>query len=394
MDHDTSTWQRADDGSDGTTARFDPPRDSGRRGGPGWSGLIASALVSALVAGVVTLGLVDRYSDETADEPAPAVQEVLERDEPDEPADTGAADLAPASPIGEVAQQVLPSVALVNVSGQRGAGSGSAVVFDEDGLLITNNHVVRDAQAIEVQLADGTTFDAEVVGTDEFSDLALLRIEQTGLPVPDYAEASPGVGATAIAIGSPFGFESTVTSGIISATERLVSGGPGEPVLVGMLQTDAAINPGNSGGALVNDRGEIIGINTAIYSTSGTNAGIGFAIPVETVGQVAEDLLEQGFVEYAFLGIGPQSVTEEVAQRFGLASTEGAIIANVVEGSAADEAGLESGDIITAIGDVEVTEAGDVYAALREFAPGEQTTITFLRDREEQQVEVTFDARP
>jgi putative serine protease PepD len=278
------------------------------------------------------------------------------------------------------------------VNGPRGQGSGSAVVYSSDGLLVTNNHVVRDAVDVEVQLADGTIAEAEIVGTDPRSDLAVLRIDQTGLPVPDYAQTSPDVGATAIAIGSPFGLESTVTSGIISADERIVSGGPGEAVLVGMLQTDAAINPGNSGGALVNDRGEIIGINTAIFSTSGSNAGIGFAIPVDTVRQVADALIEDGVVEYAFLGIQPQSITEEVADQFGLATSDGAIIATVVPGSAADRAGLQVGDIITAVGDFEVIEAGDVYAALREFAPGDETTITYLRDGQERQADVTLQA--
>jgi putative serine protease PepD len=401
MGSDTSSWRRVDDPSSDRTERFEPPPpppDPGRRG-PGWGGLIASALVAALVSGVVTLGLVDRYSEETAaEESPPPAQEVLERDESEEPAppadDQAAAPAPSGNTIGDVAEALLPSVVLVNVTGAQGPGSGSAVVYSEDGLLVTNNHVVAGARDVEVQLADGTTADAEVVGTDERSDLALLRIDATGLPVPEYAETSPDIGATVIAIGSPFGLESTVTSGIISATERTVSGSPGGPPLIGMIQTDAAINPGNSGGALVNTSGEVIGINTAIYSTSGANAGIGFAIPVETVRQVATDLLEQGSVSYAFLGIAPESVTEQVAEQFGLPISEGAIIANVVEGSAADQAGLERGDIITAIDETTVTDARDVYAALRDYAPGDRATITFLRDGEQQEVDVTFDAAP
>jgi S1-C subfamily serine protease len=297
------------------------------------------------------------------------------------------------SSVADVATAVLPSVALVEVSTGQGQGSGSAVVYSADGVLITNNHVVEDAQEVTVVTADSERLQAEVVATDPASDLAVLRVEtEQELPVIRFAEEPPKVGETAIAVGSPFGLESTVTTGIVSATERVVPA-PDAP-LVGMLQTDAAINPGNSGGALVNDRGELIGINTAILSETGANNGIGFAIPVSTVLAVTEQLLETGEVSYAQLGVIGASVTPSIAERFGLEASEGAIIDEVAEGSAADEAGVQPDDIVVALGDERITSMDDLFAAVRQLQPGDETVIVVIRDGEELTLPVTLGEAP
>ncbi|MPZ88679.1 MAG: PDZ domain-containing protein, partial [Nitriliruptorales bacterium] len=294
--------------------------------------------------------------------------------------------------VAEVAESVLPSVARVDVNGSAGSGSGSAVVYSEDGYLITNNHVVEGSTNVTVTLPDTQVVDAEVVGTDATSDLAVLEITPTRLTPPQFAAQQPRPGDTAIAIGSPFGLDSTVTSGIVSATERDVNA-PGV-TLVGLLQTDAAINPGNSGGALVNDRGELIGINTAILSQTGQSGGIGFAIPVSTVRDVADQLINQGEVRYAYLGVSTQDLNQGVASQLGLDSAEGALVAEVEPGSAADDAGLQPGDVIIALGDQEVTSSGDLVSAVRSFSPDDRGTLTLIRDGEEQEVEFAFGTLP
>jgi len=375
-------------GSPWTAGGAAPPRrvDRSRRRGGRWGAALVAAVVSALVSTGVTLGLVDAQDDE---QPASVLAERVEERQAEQAEARPVNDPLPGgSSVADVAEQVLPAVAQVEVAGPRGAGSGSAVVYREDGYLITNNHVVTGAQQLSVVLADGTRLDAEVVGADASSDVAVLRVEQDGLPVPVFQTEDVRPGETAIAVGSPFGLESTVTSGIISALERDI---PAEDeILVGMLQTDAAINPGNSGGPLVNDRGEIIGINTAIFSQTGQSGGIGFAIPARTVQDVAEQLIEDGEVEYAQLGVTGGAVTPPVAEQFGLDVEEGAIIVEVLPGSGADEGGLQPEDVIVQFGDEEIRSQSDLYAAVRAYRPGDVVDVTFLRDGEEQQVEVTL----
>lgn len=351
--------------------------------------IVAAALVSALVSTGMTLGLTqaldERQAPAVTEQPAAAQQ----------PGDSAEADpelLPTVSSVADVAEAMLPSVARVDINGSAGTGSGSAVVYNSDGYLVTNNHVVQGAGEVSVTLPDTQVVRAQVVGTDPASDLAVLRIDRTGLQPPTFATEQPRPGDTAIAIGSPFGLDSTVTSGIISATERDVNA-PGA-TLVGMLQTDAAINPGNSGGALANDRGELIGINTAILSRTGQSGGIGFAIPVSTVQTVAEQLIQQGFVEYAYLGVSTQDLNEGVAAQLGLESAEGALVGEVIPGSAADAAGLVRGDVIVALDDQRITSPGDLVGAVRNLAPGDQGTVIFVRDGQEQQATVTFGTRP
>ncbi|HSK91308.1 MAG TPA: trypsin-like peptidase domain-containing protein [Euzebyales bacterium] len=290
------------------------------------------------------------------------------------------------SPVPEIAATVLPSVARVDV----GQGSGSAVIYREDGYLVTNNHVVATGNQVEVTLADGERRQAQVVGTAPFTDLAVLRIDEDGLPAATFAGDVPEIGSTAVAIGSPFGLDATVTAGVISATERDLQGG-GES-LGGLIQTDAAINPGNSGGALADDRGRVIGINTAILSGSGTSAGVGFAIPSSSVVAVADQLIESGEVNPGYLGINGNDVPPAAAEAFGI--SDGAYVANVYPGSPAAEAGLAPEDIIVGLDDEEIDSFTGLRSRIMLRQPGDQVTITYVRDGQEQQTTVTLDALP
>jgi len=305
----------------------------------------------------------------------------------DAPAQDGApAVLDAPSPVPEIARTVLPSVAQVAI----GPGAGSAVIYREDGYLVTNNHVVAESDGnVQVILADGRRRDAEVVGTAPFTDLAVLRIDEQDLPAATFAADIPEIGSTAVAVGSPFGLDATVTAGVISATDRELRGG-GES-LGGLIQTDAAINPGNSGGALADDRGRIIGINTAILSGSGTNAGVGFAVPATSVTAVADQLIETGDVRPGFLGISGQDVSPEAAEAFGV--PEGAVIEEVVPGSGADEAGLRPEDVIVALDGEPIDSMLGLSSRILVHQPGDQVTIRFVRDGQEQEATITLGER-
>jgi S1-C subfamily serine protease len=303
------------------------------------------------------------------------------------------------SPVPEIARTVLPSVAQVEV----GQGAGSAVIYREDGYLVTNNHVVTggaQAQAsgaqapsgpldVQVVLADGRRRDAEVVGTAPFTDLAVLKIDEQGLPAATFSSDVPDIGTTAVAIGSPFGLDATVTAGVISATDRELQGG--EESLGGLIQTDAAINPGNSGGALADDHGRIIGINTAILSGSGTSAGVGFAVPATSVTAVADQLIETGEVRPGFLGIEGGDVSPEAAEAFGV--PEGAVIADIVPGSAADDAGLQAEDVIIALDGEPIDSMLGLSSRILVHQPGDEVTIRFVRDGQQQETTVALGER-
>lgn len=299
------------------------------------------------------------------------------------------------SPV-ELAEAVAPAVADVTVTGPgRSAGpretaTGSAVVFRADGYLLTNAHVVADADTVAVQLADGSSHDAEVVGTDAASDLAVLRIDADDLPTPEFADSPPEVGAATLAIGSPFGLEGTVTSGIVSALDRTLAGP--SSTLTGLVQTDAAINPGNSGGALVDEQGQVIGINTAIYSRSGANDGVGFAVPSPTARDVAQQLIETGEVTWASLGVVGGDVDATVADAYDLPVDRGALLVEVAGGSAADVAGLQPGDIVVAAGGAATDSMADLATAIRAREPGDELRLELLRDGDRREVTAELDA--
>jgi putative serine protease PepD len=299
------------------------------------------------------------------------------------------------SPVAAVAEAVLPTVGRVDIGGPGVRGSGSAVIFRPDGHLITNAHVVRGATQITVTLPDGQPRDARVVGADAASDLAVLEVDADGLPVPAFADGLPSVGETAIAIGSPFGLEGSVTAGVVSALNRSIPT-PGAP-LVDLIQTDAPINPGNSGGALVNASAEVIGINTAILGAAADlpgNIGIGFAIPIATALPIAEQLVDRGFVEHARLGVFGQDVDPAVAEAYGLDVTAGAVVVDVEPGSAADAADLRRGDIIVAVDGEDVASMSELAARIRRQSPGDVVTLSVVRGADELQVRLELGAAP
>lgn len=299
-----------------------------------------------------------------------------------------------------VAEAVRPTVVQVDIVGDGGGGSGngSGVVYRSDGYIITNNHVVSAAGQLSVTFADGTSEPARVVGTDRESDLAVLKVDRTGLPaITVRGDEELKVGELAVAVGSPFGLQGSVTRGIVSAVDRGVSvrAPDGAAVsLPGVVQTDASINPGNSGGPLVDGQGRLIGINSAIL-TSGTNtgsAGVGFAIPAAYAVSVADELLATGTVRHAFLGVSGGDLTSEVAERVGV--ERGAYVAGVTPGTPAAAAGLREGDVIVALGETPVTSIASLVTAVRQADVGDTVRVTYRRDGADQAVDVTLSEAP
>ena len=304
------------------------------------------------------------------------------------------------------AAKAAPSVVTIYVTSSSSAGSGSGVVLTDDGYVLTNNHVVTlEGQAsnpdIQVRTADGTLYDAKVVGTDASSDLAVVKLDgASNLTPATFADSDKvQVGDVAVAIGAPLGLENTVTDGIISATNRAVQTGSSQSdaTVIDAIQTDAAINPGNSGGALVNAAGEVIGINTAIASVASSdvpgqqsqqsgNIGVGFAIPSATAQRIAKEIVETGSATHAVLGVSARTSSDGANSEVGI----GAEVMQVQPGSAAANAGLQVGDVITALGDRAVASSTDLTAAVRSAAPDSKVTLTVRRGHDTQKIDVTL----
>jgi serine protease Do len=271
---------------------------------------------------------------------------------------------------------------------RKSRGAGSGVIVSSDGYILTNSHVVNKATQVKVQLSDRREFTAKLVGEDEKTDVAVLKIEATNLPTVTFADsAKVRVGDYSLAIGNPFGVGQTVTMGIVSATAR---GGLGIEEYEDFIQTDAAINPGNSGGALVNANGELIGINTAILSPTGGNNGVGFAIPSNLARHVMNQLIETGKVTRAFLGVMLQPLTPELAAAMKVPSNHGAIIADVTADSPAGKAGLKSGDIVLAMDGKKINDNVQLKLMVGNAAPGTDAKFTVFRDGKEQVIPVTL----
>lgn len=268
---------------------------------------------------------------------------------------------------------------------------GSGVVYSADGYILTNNHVVQQADEVRVGFHDGREVDAEIIGTDEASDLALLRVEADGLQPVRWADSEAlRVGDAVLAIGNPFGLGETVTRGIVSAKGRSL----GMVNYEDFIQTDASINPGNSGGALVDLDGRVVGINTAILTRSGGSQGIGFAIPGYLVQRVIDSLMEHGRVVRGFLGVYPQQLTPELAQATGVDVTRGVIISEVIEDSPASQAGLRRGDVVIALNGEEVVSMPVFRTAIGHLEPGDRIDLDILRDGRRKSIEVELGERP
>jgi serine protease Do len=258
-------------------------------------------------------------------------------------------------------------------------GLGSGVIVTSDGYIITNNHVVEGADELNISLPDKRTFKAKVIGTDPKTDVAVIKIDAANLPALPWGDAAQlEVGEMVLAVGNPFGLSQTVTMGIISAIGRA---NVGIVDYEDFIQTDAAINPGNSGGALVNLKGELIGINTAIFSQSGGYMGIGFAIPSTMAKSVMESLIKHGKVIRGWVGLSIQDVTPDLAKEFGTTETNGALVGDVMEDSPASKAKLERGDIITAYNGVTVRDSNHLRGLVAETAPGTTVRLSVLRDK-------------
>lgn len=270
-------------------------------------------------------------------------------------------------------------------------GSGSGVIIRQDGYIVTNNHVIEGATKIEVTLNNNQTYQATLVGTDPATDIALLKIEAEGLPVIPFGDSDKlRLGEWVIAIGSPYDLRSTITAGIVSAKGRSMPNYTGEFKIESFIQTDAAVNPGNSGGALVDKAGNLVGINTAIISQTGSYTGYSFAVPVNIVRKIVFDLMDYGKVQRAILGITMQEIDDKIAKELKLSSRKGVYIVEVSKSGAADAAGIKAGDVLIAIDSIEITNAASVQETVSRFSPGDEAEITVIRDGKEKKFDVKF----
>ncbi|MGI8953440.1 MAG: trypsin-like peptidase domain-containing protein [Nocardioidaceae bacterium] len=364
-----------------------------RRGGL----ILVAALLAGLVGGV---GGAAGYGALDDDEPTTRTVSSLDTDR------STSTRTVSSDNVEGVAAKVLPSTVQLNVTGEsngsQAAGSGTGIIISNDGEILTNNHVVEaaaDSGTITVSFNDGSTADGTIVGRDDVTDLAVVKVDVAAELTPATLGSSSDlkVGQSVVAVGSPFGLESTVTSGIVSALNRPVSSSDGSnsgtSTVFPAIQTDAAINPGNSGGPLVDLDGNVVGINSAIRGTSSSateqsgSIGLGFAIPVDLAKNVAQQLSKGKTVEHARIGITVGNKTESD----GITSV-GAVVKEVTDGGAGDEAGLETGDVITALNDNPINSSDGLVAAIRAYQPGETVTLAVIRSGETDQVEVTLDS--
>jgi serine protease DegQ len=307
------------------------------------------------------------------------------------PASAGA-QAAATNDIPGIVRKVEPSV--VTISHDQGTGSG--VVWSKDGVVVTNAHVVGDVRTVEVAFFDGRRADGRVRATDPDTDLAVVDVERKDLQPATFQEQLPAVGELAVAMGSPLGFQNTITAGIISGLHREIPGSAEQGIrsLVDLVQTDAAISPGNSGGALVNGRGQVVGINVAYIPPEQGAVAIGFAIPGATAVDVVGQLLRNGRATHSYLGIQPDQVTRDVASQLGLDQARGVVVLAAVEGGPAARADLRPGDVIVRLDDANVDTVEDLFGELRQRRPGSQVRLTFIRDGRQQQATVTLADRP
>ena len=262
-------------------------------------------------------------------------------------------------------------------------GQGSGFIVSEDGLILTNAHVVRDATSVTVKLADRREFEASVLGVDPATDVAVLRIKAGGLPTVQLGDPSQlAVGDYVLAIGSPFGFEQSATSGIVSAKGRSL---PGD-TYVPFIQTDVAVNPGNSGGPLFDARGRVVGINSQIYSRTGGYQGLSFAIPIDVAVRVKDQILATGSVRHARLGVTVQELNQGLAESFKLDSPNGALVSAVAPGSAAEKAGLRPGDVVLSLNGERIERSGDLAAMVGKSKPGDRVTLEVVRQGKREQL--------
>ncbi len=360
----------------------DPGTGSGQRGSASRRLATTSALaaLAVLVAGCTTTPPWEDAGPSVATASGPASQALP---------GTGTGNL---EQVPGVADKLAPSVVTVLVSG----GLGSGVVYSADGLILTNEHVVRGNSQVQVAFADGQRVAGTVTATDAVTDLALVQSSRRNLPAATFQTQLPEVGSLAVVIGSPLGFDGTVTAGVISGLHREIPGSARQgQSLVDLIQTDAPISPGNSGGAVANAAGEVVGISEAYIPPQAGAVALGFAIPAATAVDVAEQLQRTGRVQHAFAGLVPAPITPEIASRLGLPSTDGVIVAEVTPNGPAARAGLSAGDVITAVDGQPTRRPEDLLAAIRARRPGDTMTVTVRQPgRGDQDVRLTLAERP
>ena len=393
-----------------------PPLGPGSRPQPRRDGRLGQTLGAAVIAAVLASGgtyaLTHAGEQGSSSSTTPTATATTNTNQNTSPTVTQGSSTAP--DWTTVAGAVSPSVVSIDVTTAQGSGAGSGVVFDDQGHVLTNNHVVEGAGgngSITVTLSDGRTYAASVVGTDPSTDLAVIKL--SGAP-KDLVPISLGnsdslkVGAPVMAVGNPLGLSGTVTTGIVSALNRPVSTGSssespfgqqqssGNEVVTNAIQTSAAINPGNSGGALVNAKGELVGINSSIASlgqsqgSQSGNIGIGFAIPVKEAKSIADQLISSGKAQHAFLGVS----TRDTVVTDGNAKRAGAQVVSVSGGTPAANAGMKSGDVVIAVDGQRVDSATALVAQIREMKAGDKTTLTIIRDGSRKDVSVTLAVKP
>ncbi|MDR3133090.1 MAG: trypsin-like peptidase domain-containing protein [Prevotellaceae bacterium] len=271
------------------------------------------------------------------------------------------------------------------------AGNGSGVILTTDGYIVTNNHVIEKANKIQVTLYDKRTLQARLVGTDPVTDVAVLKVEADNLPFLPFGNSdSLRLGEWVLAIGNPYNLNSTITAGIVSAKGRHMLSPDGRFKIESFIQTDAAVNPGNSGGALVNTRGELVGINTAIASPTGSFSGYSFAVPTGIVQKVVEDIIQYGAVQRAVLGVTMTEITDELAKKMNLSNLNGVLVVDIVAGSAAEKANIRKGDVITHINGIAIKSTSAVQEQIGRYRPEEQIEIIIERNGKKQHVNVVL----
>lgn len=367
----------------------------------GWPAVVLAALLGGLI-GAAAIGaaallfVLPVRSDSSPEPGSPTVT-----------TSTVSVDIADmeATWVEAVAQKATPSVVYIaNEQQYRNpfsgsvttdvASTGSGIIIRENGYIITNYHVIEGASNLVVTVGV-KELDATVVGADPSTDLAVLKVDATGLPSAELGRSADlVVGQPVVAIGSPFGLQNTVTAGIISALGRstVAESTSGITTYTSLIQTDAAINSGNSGGALVDAEGRIIGINTLISSTSGDNAGIGFAIPIDSAKQIAEEIIETGKASHPYMGVASATIDRSYAELYGLSVEAGALVQSVIQGSPAEVAGIQRGDVIVRIGDAVITSVEDVFTAVRSHSVGDTVEVIVARGQEEVTLSVTLAA--
>ena len=398
--HDTMQYGDMQYGEHPTPPLAGPPPVDARPPGRSGRAKFAAAVVatSLLVGGAAGVGGAAAWDAWQPDESSGSTATTRTTSQVVDTPDRAAAD----GTVAQVAQEVLPSVVKIDVSSGQESGSGSGIVLSSDGQILTNNHVVEvagDSGSISVSFNDGSSAPAKILGTDPLTDTAVIQAEGVdGLTPATIGKSSDLlVGEGVVAIGSPFGLESTVTSGIVSALDRPVdvgSDGEGNSTTYPAIQTDAAINPGNSGGPLVDLDGNLVGINSSIRTSSssasqqGGSIGLGFAIPIDEVMPIVEQMINGETPTHARLGIS----VSDIANQSGAAVTEGAEIQEVTNGSTADSAGLQQGDVITKVDDKLIAGADSLVATIRSYRPGDEVTVTFERDGDTQTARLELDS--